>query len=498
MDAQLTSRLRIVALVAACGALPVSDAAAETRPRYGGTIQGSLLSEPSTFDPVRAQSHAEITLVSLVYDTLYRINDAGEAEPHLAAAMPEVSSNGKKVRIRIGAGIGFHDGSTLEATDVKKSLERLYKSRFRFLISYVRSFSTDGDELVLTLRRKVPDIAVYLASAHASITPNGKAPKGTNVVGSGPYKLAGFDTKRQRVTLSAARSHFAGRPYLDKLILRWFDDADDEADNYETGGAQLSFRGAVAFVGHQPKYATGKVEGPATILVYVGFGQAHATITSQTDFREALSLALGRDGFRRVGAGERVVPTLDAHPVDLGGTAITTKQRKSRVKEAKKALARAATSASELDDGDLSLELIIDKTRLDDVEIAEKVQNALYKIGVAVDIAELDAKTFAKRVSDGDCDLFIGQLASTVPTPVLGIAAGFAVGDDAWARKKLTSTDLSAKAARSEFAERWPIVPVFHRAVRLHHRKDVRVRGEVFDAVTRLSYQNMFMFGRVK
>ena len=481
-----------------CGALPMSDASAETRPRYGGTIEGSLLSEPATFDPVRAQSHAELTLVSLVYDTLYRINDAGEAVPHVASAMPTVSNKGKKVRIPIGADIPFHDGTTLDAADVVASLERLAKSRFRFLVSYVRSFSVDGGDVVLSLHREVPDIAVYLASAHASITPRGKAPDGTNVIGSGPYKLAGVDAKRQRVTLSAARAHFAGPPYLDKLILSWYDKPDEEAEVYETGGSQLSFRGDVAFQGHKPKYATGKVEGPATILVYVGFGTSHAKITEQVEFRKALSLSLGRDGFRRVGTGERVVPTLDPHPVDLGGVAITEQERTARASLAKNALATAIKSAPELDDDDLTLELIIDQTRLDDLEVAEKVQNALYKIGVAVDISELDATTFAKRVADGDCDLYIGQLASTVPDPVLGIAAAFAVGNDSWARVELTKSALSASDARSKFGSRLPVVPIFHRAVRVHHRKDVRVRGEVFDAVTRLSYQNMFMFGRAK
>jgi hypothetical protein len=43
------------------------------------------------------------------------------------------------------------------------------------------------------------------------------------------------------------------------------------------------------------------------------------------------------------------------------------------------------------------------------------------------------------------------------------------------------------------FAERLPILPLFHRSVRVHHRVDVRRVG--FAATGLLLYADMFLFG---
>ena len=52
---------------------------------------------------------------------------------------------------------------------------------------------------------------------------------------------------------------------------------------------------------------------------------------------------------------------------------------------------------------------------------------------------------------------------------------------------------LDSAAAQAVFADRLPIVPLFHRAVRVHHRVDVRRLR--FDAIGRLRYADMFLFG---
>src|SRR5690606_11952245 len=139
--------------------------------------------------------------------------------------------------------------------------------------------------------------------------------------GSGPFKLERVDRKAGRVLLVASATHLAGRPYVDQLDLRWFERGDDEPAAYEAGRSHLSLRGAVAYAGHTPKYDTGELAGPATILAYVGFGAtpANRRITQSADFRAALSLALDRNGFRGVGTGERVTPALHPAPAALAG-----------------------------------------------------------------------------------------------------------------------------------------------------------------------------------
>jgi MarR-like DNA-binding transcriptional regulator SgrR of sgrS sRNA len=484
-------------------------AAAETRPGYGGTVTAALLGEPVDLDPARAHSHAEVTLVSLIYDSLYRIEgkDPGGAfrvTPHLAAALPELSESGLEARITIRQGITFHGGAALGPDDVVESLRRFGKSRSGWLLAPVRSIRALGNTVVLELSRPVPDLAVLLAAPATGITPRGKPPNQRRAVGSGPFALKNIDRAGRRVLLDAFPQHFAGRPYVNQLELHWFERGEDEPTGYEAGRSHMSLRGPVAYAGHTPKYRTDEATGPATLLAYVGFGQTaqHKEITGNPGFRQALSLALDRNGFRGVGAGERVVPTIHPVAVAMDGPVTRDSERRARMRPARAALSDAARAAPRLADAvagrrtSFELELIIDTARPDDREIAEKVVAALFRLGISARITGVPAREFDSRVASGACDLYIGQLAVPVPTPAYALAAAFAAGRDPFAERALATSALDPGRAGKVFAERLPIVPLFHRALRVHHRSDLR--GLRFDDTSQLWFADLFFFGKAE
>ncbi|HEU5059836.1 MAG TPA: ABC transporter substrate-binding protein [Kofleriaceae bacterium] len=479
---------RLALLAVLVGAL--GSAHGETRPRYGRKIVGSLLGQPASLDPVRARSHAEAQLATLLYDTLYRIGEEGEVVPHLAVDLPALSSDGREARVRIQKGAFFQDGSQLGAADVAQSLDRLSHSDAAWLMAPVASVSHDRDVLVLALRRATPELAEILAAPQTSITPGGRAPRRPN--GSGPFAPARGVAKKPGLLLVAWERHFAGRPYADKLDLRWFDSASAEARAYEVGELLLSFRGPVAFTGHEPKYPTQSTAGPAVVMAYVGFGRGHGRAFDNRDLRRALSLAIGRDGLRSVGTGERVEPTPFPIAQDLGGPEPAAADLQARLTEARAALARATPRVKALS-ARTTWEVLVDRSRPDDREIAEKVVAALFRLGLTGKISELEAAALDGRLLRGDFDLHIGQLAPAGPSPALQIAGAFAAGGDGWAAAQMTSAPLAIDAALAAFAERLPVLPLFHRSIRVHHRVDVR--RVAFDATGRLLYPDMFLFG---
>lgn len=503
------------ALLASLAVLAVSplsggaDAVAETRPTYGGTITAGLLSEPVHIDPTRANGHAEVTVVSLLFDTLYQVrgkdpNGQARVQPHLAAAMPELSEDRREARIRVRPGVQFHDDSRLDAGDVVASLERVHKSESAYLLAPVRAIERQGDTVVLSLSRPTPELAALLSAPATSITPRGRAPRATRVIGSGPFKLAGISRDKRRLTLAANNLYFAGRPYINKLVLRWFERGDDEAEAYEVGQSHLSLRGAVAYAGHQPKYATGEAMGPATILVYVGFGRtpAHRAITGHRDVRRALSLALARDSFRAVGTGERIAATLHPIAAAVGGPAAARADIVARPRDARAAMNRAARDLPALraradgQRGSFELELIIDRSRPDDRKVAEKVLAALFGLGIKARISSLEPAVFAERVHSGACDLYIGQQTMLAAVPEASLSAAFALAGDDWAENHLAGSALDREQADRVFSRRLPILPLFHRALRVHHRSDVR--GIQFDDSSRLGFADLFFFGRAE
>ena len=467
-----------------------SIAHAEGRPQSGGTIVGSLLGEPASLDPVAAKSHAEISVVGLVFDTLYEVGVDGAVTPHLAAAAPQVSPNGLTVTIAIRKGVVFHDGSALTPADVKASLERLAKSDAGWRLSSVDQITDGPDAITLTLRAPTPDLATLLAQPQTAITPNGAAPKKT-VIGSGPYKVSAIDRKNKRISLVAFEGCFSGRPYVDALELHWYTGADDEARRYENGDTQVSLRGTSPFAGHQPKYATDVKESSPSVLAYVGFGRAHAAAMASPDFRAALSLALGRSGFTTVGTGERVELAVEPVSVGQGGVAPSTAQMSGDLDAAKAALARAGRSVPALAPGGLgalSLEIVVDASRPDDREDAERVVRALDKLGIAATITTVDAPTLAARVERGSFDLYVGQLA------VASWGAAFELGGDPWPRTMFAAVGVIDPAqARPRFAKDLPIVPLYFRALRVDLRSDLRGFG--FDGIGRLDLADVFQFG---
>ncbi len=478
---------------AAFALLAASDrSVAETRPPYGGDIVASLLSEPVSLDPVRARSHAEVSLVDLVCDTLYEVDASGAAVPRLAAGPPALSDKGLLVRIPLRQGVVFHGGKAMTATDVARSLERARTSKSAgWVLAPVKRVVVDGDDVVLKLKRKAPEIASLLASPVTAVTPRGAAPKRDRLVGTGPFELRLVDRKRGRIVLDAHDDHYGGRPYVDVLELRWYDNPDAEAKAYEAGNTHVSFRGSVAFAGHQPKHPTTDVTGPATVLAYVGFGTDHEDIMGNRHFRRALSLAMDRDSFRSVGTGEPVSAAVAPAAPALGGKSSRASERVARTPAARRELARAAREVASLRDGPPTFEILVDESRPDDEEVGKKVQAALFRLDLKARVTSVSATQLARRVARGGTDLYIGQLAAPGADPSLEIAAAFAAGGNRWAARSLAKRAPDEDALRAEFEDQLPVVPLFHRAIRAHHRK--ALGGVSFDVLGRLSLADLFV-----
>lgn len=478
--------MKAAALIAIALLAPVR-AGGEARPKYGHAIEGSLLGEPIALDPQAAQTHAEIAVVDLVFDALYRVDASGTARPHLAAGPPQLDAAGTAATIAIRKHVRFHDGAPLAPGDVAASLDRL---RGKWPLAAVTAVRALPDAIELTLRAPAADLPLLLALPQTAVTRGGRPPAANALVGSGPFAIEAIDRANKLIRLRAFDDHFAGRPYLDRLELRWFTTTTDEARRFESGKSQISARGVGPFTTSVPKYRADAVEGPAALLVYVGFGTARGELTRSVEFRRAIDLALARDPLRLVTSGERIAPTREPVPVEAGGAALTAAARRGDLPAAQAALAAAARTVRALAPaarGQLGeLEILIEDARPDDYKIANYVLYALHSLGIRAKITSLPARVFRARVAQGQADLWIGQLAMPILSARLWWGAAFAAGGDS-----VTGLDLAS--ARQAFERRLPILPLAFRAVRLWHRTDVR--GLVLDATGRPGFADVFVHG---
>ena len=117
---------------------------------------------------------------------------------------------------------------------------------------------------------------------------------------------------------------------------------------------------------------------------------------------------------------------------------------------------------------------------------------ALDQLGARATITAVNATELARRVSAGACDLYIGQATAELSTPAMLYAEAFAIAGDRASADKLAGGAITGARMRETFAARLPIIPLYHRAVRVHHRADLR--GAWFDSSARLGVADLFVW----
>jgi len=227
------------ALLAALAVQAADAAAAATR---GGTLVFGRQIESQYLDPTRTAQNADIWISLNIYDTLLQPTaDGTGVQPGLASAW-KVAADGGTVTLTMRPGLKFADGSPIEVSDVKWSLDRARAKpsggEFAFLLSSIASVETEGaDTVVLKLTHPDPVILQALSTFNAGVMPEKllmAAPGATveektkafadHPVGSGPFTLESW--KRNTEMVLVRNPHYWRKaedgkplPYLDFVRL---------------------------------------------------------------------------------------------------------------------------------------------------------------------------------------------------------------------------------------------------------------------------------------
>jgi len=158
----------------------------------------------------------------------------GQIEPHLALGPPVLDAARTVAHVALRRGVTFHDQSAMTASDVADSLERV-RGKLPWLLAPVAVVRVAGDGVDLVLRAPGVDVATLLALPQTAVTRRGQSPGAARPIGSGPFLVDSFEPAARRLVLRAFDDHFAGRPYLDRLELGWFDTPDGEVRRFAEG-----------------------------------------------------------------------------------------------------------------------------------------------------------------------------------------------------------------------------------------------------------------------
>ncbi|GDX31173.1 peptide ABC transporter substrate-binding protein [Actinomycetes bacterium] len=164
-----------------------------------------------------------------------------EPAPGLAESWAE-SADGKTWTYTLRPGLLWSDGTPLTSADVVYTFNRILKGRYeqRNYGNYVRNISSvtalDERTVVMTVKTPTPimqRLAVYILPEHIWSKIDSKAVKsfanepapGQTVVGSGPF-LVVERRNGQFIRMVANDNYYAGRPKVDELVFRFYNNPD--------------------------------------------------------------------------------------------------------------------------------------------------------------------------------------------------------------------------------------------------------------------------------
>jgi peptide/nickel transport system substrate-binding protein len=234
--------------------------------RYGGTLVWGVYTRPTPMNPLMTTGSISMSLQGLIFNSLVRMNAHGEIEPDLAESW-EVSPDGRVYTFHLRRGVRFHDGIAVTAEDVKYTydmiLDPLTASPFRYFFALIAQTRVlDAVTFQITLKKPSIPFIYWLTKEilprHLVQAGTGNIERfGRHPVGSGPFMFKEW-REDDTITLEANPDYYEGRPYLDAVVVKTYNDARDvwtalmrgevdyagfiEKDDFEVARRDPSFR----------------------------------------------------------------------------------------------------------------------------------------------------------------------------------------------------------------------------------------------------------------
>ncbi|KAB2853836.1 MAG: ABC transporter substrate-binding protein, partial [Bauldia sp.] len=216
-------------VLALAGALALSTAATPALAQARTDVKVGLVLEPPSLDPTaEAAAAVDEVVYANVFEGLTRFAPDGSIVPGLAHSW-EISEDGLTYTFHLREGVTFHDGTTMDAEDVKFSLERIGAegslNAQKALYAAIASVeAVDPLTVRITLSKPDGNLVYNLAWGDAVIVaPESAAANGTNPIGTGPFT---FKQRRPGDSIELARNpNYWGTPAaLESATFRYIAD----------------------------------------------------------------------------------------------------------------------------------------------------------------------------------------------------------------------------------------------------------------------------------
>jgi peptide/nickel transport system substrate-binding protein len=208
------------------------------------SVRVAISSNPPTLDPQVTFNGFSFAVTNQIYETLVRVNTAGEIVPGLAAewSYPEEGV----LRFTLREGVTFHDGTPLTAEVVQASFARLLDPATtapgRFVVSAIDEVRV-VDELTVEIVTEPPfaPLLSHLSHPVSAIVPAQHADTlGRSPVGTGPFTFVEWIDGTQ-VSLAANPDYWGGAPEIETVTYRIIPEVSTQIIELRAGGVDIIF-----------------------------------------------------------------------------------------------------------------------------------------------------------------------------------------------------------------------------------------------------------------
>lgn len=351
------------------------------------------------FNPYSCTCLTNRPVISLVYESLFVVNESFAPEPVLCDKFG-VSSDGLTYLITLRDDAVFSDGDPVTPQDVVASLRAAsnsayYGDRFRF----VKEFSVfDSHTVKISLYTPYETLPLLLDIAICkSGTEHDSKP-----IGSGPFRFLSNDLYLRR-----SETWWQGKtPVIEDeyITLKAATQPIEVRDSFEFGSTKmvLADPNSAASVGYRCDYELWNCN--TTVMQYLGFNTLRPTL-SRSEVRKAFTWLIDRDTVcSRIYKGFAVPASLPCSPA----CSLYDKTLADRYAYAPEQFTEWRKTSG-IPAG-TKLELVVWSSDFSRVELANYIADALSPYGIEIVVTSLDFENYKARLKNGNFDLFIGEV----------------------------------------------------------------------------------------
>jgi peptide/nickel transport system substrate-binding protein len=212
-------------------------------PVSGGVYSEAAVGNVKVLNPILPDNQTSNDIDRLIFSGLTQYNGQRQVVPDLATSW-SVSSDGKTYTFHLRHGVTWQDGVPFTADDVVFTLAAIQNpdTRSPLASSWQGVTAAAPDQYTVTFTLPGP-LSSFIDSTTVGILPRhllGSIDPQTmrenafnqNPVGTGPFKIAAFTPSADEVTLNANDRYYAGKPRLDGVTFRIYDNDQDALAAY--------------------------------------------------------------------------------------------------------------------------------------------------------------------------------------------------------------------------------------------------------------------------